>query len=610
MFSKMTASSLGRIPGPLVSTFATSAAVLAMLLGTPSSAQNARPPVDLQPSVNSVGSRVAVDTDGDLTAVVWVDEVLLQVFCSVSDGRGAQWSTPERVDEGLHSGGTFPLTFLHETSVQVRGQNIYVSWRELGLQTGNGHVMFASSTNAGASFLPEITLDDGLANQAKTPRSIMAVSADPAGDHIYIMRLDSNAVFAPMIPRVVASHDGGQSFGSAVSISLVPSSGFSPREPGLIADGYDVHAVWADDPGSTDDFEVYYQYSIDGGLTWLDNDILLSKGFAELSTNSETRFTSQGDQFFVSYIATNNVTGSDQLRYSRSFDAGQTWSTGLTAITVPTGFYIDGATPHVTGSGNLVLAWEDDTSGSPAVYASVLPQGGSVFGAPVSLWSNSGLGGAEAQIASPGTSLEPDTVLVSFDAGTGLSAGDNGFIPSALSIDGGLSFKPAVELDTLRDGDGDYVVTTYNAIYDNYIAAWRVSDSGLDSIRSGGLRPQTVEAIGAASGGTASFDFYGFAPPSGTAKFVWVLASASPGNFALPLMDGRDMGLSPDATFLATLSNPSIFSAVVDMNGAGATPSFDVSAPTGTVIYVAGVAINLGPLSLAEITDVIPVTIL
>ena len=573
-------------------------------------AQTARLPIDLHPGISSVGSRQAVDSDGDLTAAVWVDEAQLKVFCAVSDGRGTQWSAPLRVDSSPHFGSTFPVTFMDSTAVVVSGQNIYVSWRELDLAGGDGVVLFARSVDGGQSFGNEIVLSDGNGGFAKSPRSVMAVSPDPTGDHIYILRLDSSLQFFPLEPRVVASHNGGLTFGNAIPVTNTPLSGFTPRDIGLVADGLNVHVIWADDPNNPDSYELYYQRSVDGGLNWLDFDVLISRGFDQLSQESEARFAGSGDRLLATYVATSTVTGGDELRFSYSLDAGVTWVKGAAVSTATMGMDVKGPAPHIARNGNFIVAWEDDRSGSPEVFTSTFSTTSNGFSAPFSLWNSSGLGGAEVRIESPTVAGEPDTVLIAFDGGSAVFSGSGGLVPAALSHDGGLTFGVPLELDGIGDGDADYVELAYNDLYDNYLALWHAEGSGVDAVRCGGLRPQTATIVGATSGGTAQFDFSGFAPAAnGSAKFVWALASDSPGSFPLPLMDGRDLGLAADSTFFNTLANPGIFSGVLDANGEGSSGAFDLTVPPGTVFYAAAVGISLGPISLDEITDTVPVIV-
>ena len=578
-------------------------------LTAPGLAQNARAPIDLQPGINGVGSLLAIDSDADLTAAVWVDEVQLEVYCAVSDGRGVEWEPAVRVDTPPHSGSTFPLTFIHSSAVHVVGESIYVTWRELDLSTNNGRVFFARSIDGGASFSTELQLDDGVTGLAKSPRSITAVSPDPAGDHVYVLRLDTDASFGVVPPRVVASHDGGATFGAAVPITTLPATGFSSKDPNIWADGFEVHVVWAEDTNNPDAFEVYYQRSTDGGLTWLDFDVLLSRGIDQLPDLPEVRFAARGDTFLVSYVATSTVTGSDELRFNRSFDRGVNWlGSGIVASPV-SGTDIRGPGLHVTRSGTFVAAWEDDSSGIPEVYTSFLTSTGSSFSGPDSIWSDSGLGGASAQFASPDDPGKADTLLLAFDAGGGITSGTGGTAPAFLSFDGGETFSEPVDLENAGDADPDYVELAYDETYDNYLAVWRAEGLGVEAVRTGGLRPQTLDAVGVVSGGSGQFDFSGFDPGGGGAKFVWALAADAPGNFPLPLGDGRDLGLQFDTTLQATLSAPTLFSALLDANGEGSTPPIGIAAPPGTQFYTAAVAIQLGPVALAEVTDVVPITV-
>lgn len=119
----------------------------------------------------------------------------------------------------------------------------------------------------------------------------------------------------------------------------------------------------------------------------------------------------------------------------------------------------------------------------------------------------------------------------------------------------------------------------------------------------GGFRFQSIELTGFAAGPThLGAEFRGFEDSGTTA---WMLAALTPG--ALPLVDGRDVGLSGDVLLSDTLAwaATGLFAAPLDVAGSGQLTPVLLGIPPGLSVSVVGLAIDLTTFEIGDISDVV-----
>ena len=243
-----------------------------------------------------------------------------------------------------------------------------------------------------------------------------------------------------------------------------------------------------------------------------------------------------------------------------------------------------------------VAAWEDNRGIGDQVFVSVSNDLGAS-------WTDTQIGtnGQFPRISGTGDPLNLN-VGVSY-----ATSGGSGDCELAYSQDGGFTWTGPVSISN-STADVDNTEFVYNELYDNYIATYIADDLGSNNVFAGGVRPQTCSITSSVTGSTTQFDLSGWEPNA--PRFVWVLGSNSPGTFLLPFGDGRNLGLGLDGVLLATLNNPTTFLTNVDATGVGTSGSFTLGVPAGITFYQAAVSFDLGPVTLAEISDVVAVDVM
>jgi hypothetical protein len=152
--------------------------------------------------------------------------------------------------------------------------NVYVAWTKLGGKTNPNQILFARSTDGGATWDKPQQLSSANTS-ATTFRSGAAVQVGPDGT-VYVIWINTKGT--PAIEMTI-SHDGGATFlsvGKIITVAPVTDdgqllSGTSFRQPRLfpsmtIAPNGTVHVTWI--IHLNNHAKVMATHSTDGGLTW------------------------------------------------------------------------------------------------------------------------------------------------------------------------------------------------------------------------------------------------------------------------------------------------------------------------------------------------------
>jgi hypothetical protein len=174
----------------------------------------------------------ALATDGKSVFLAWADfrNYNWDIFLARSDDEGATWSTNVQVDD-------FPdLERIDErpTLAIARKGPLHVAWTDLRAREADTNVFYARSTDRGATFTPNVQLDDsktGFDPDTDTPSNQWHPSLAVDGSALFVAwqdnRLGNDDVF------FTTSFDGGASFAPAERVDDTGTGQSEQSRPAL-----------------------------------------------------------------------------------------------------------------------------------------------------------------------------------------------------------------------------------------------------------------------------------------------------------------------------------------------------------------------------------------
>ncbi|MCH2100813.1 MAG: glycoside hydrolase, partial [Planctomycetes bacterium] len=516
-----------------------------------------------------------VASNGDLSAILYQDQATEGLFVTTSDGRGIEWSAPVRIDD--KTGTTVNFLDGRET-LHIGNGNIYACWRDERNST-NDDLYFTYSTDGGATWAANVEVDKGYPSGANPVREF---SFDVDGDNGAILIATDNGDEELYLVTMA-----GGTLSSAISATSFNGAGDTDAIQ-VDVEGNTVHISFLHDASGVN--QTYYsQYDLATG-SFTVQDQLISPTVQSLGGDSPYGLSmhADGDTVAVAWDV-DGINGSNDELWATVIQAG------VAMTDVPVGNYpFDGSTdvdnPDVLMNGDVIIvAWEDNRSGSDNSYvASADSSSGSLSFTEFPISS----GGA----GFPAVNGGGDYVVVSGSAG--------GFpenVQAVASRDGGMTFGPMLEA-AITGNDVDYAELAYNETYNNFVISLLDDANGSNECYAGGLRVQSVEAIGTFSAGSpVSFEASNFGA-SEDGQFFGLLASLSTGSLTAP--DGRDLGLTADIAYSKTRGGiPGQFSGSLTA-GMGSTSTFNLpNLPGGTTLYFVAIGFD-SSANLYSLTDV------
>lgn len=265
-----------------------------------------------------------------------------EIYYRNSTDGGTNWGAETRLTNDVSYAG-YP-------SAAVSGQNVHVSWEDD--RDGNLEIYGKRSTDGGVSWGADVRLTN---NSASSENPSMALSASLVQLVWNDDRDGNNEVYYKR------STDGGVTWGADTRLTNDPANGNLAM---LSTDGSGTHVVWYDERDGNR--EIYYLRSTDAGLTWgaetrLTNDPALS---------SNPMIVLSGTMLHLFWHDERD--GNREIYYNRSLDGGLTWDAD-TRLTNAAG---NSGRPSVSVSGQVLhLAWYDERDGNPEVYYTQNPTG-------------------------------------------------------------------------------------------------------------------------------------------------------------------------------------------------------------------------------------------
>ena len=186
--------------------------------------------------------------------VVWYDnrDGTASIYYKRSTDGGVSWGSEVAIKSG--SGGA------NSASIAISGSDVYVTWADY--RDGNLEIYYKHSTNAGDIWGSATRLTYNPAN-SQLPR--MVISASIVHVAWYDARDGNYEIYYKR------STDGGLTWG--VDTRLTNASGNSKTITMLVS-GSLVHIAWQDDRNGN--YEIFYMCSMDGGLSWSSDTLLVN----------------------------------------------------------------------------------------------------------------------------------------------------------------------------------------------------------------------------------------------------------------------------------------------------------------------------------------------
>ena len=300
--------------------------------------------------------------------------IFLLVFSTMA--YGITWSTKKRLTN--NEGDSF------SPAVAVDGSNIYVVWRDD--TPGNPEIYFKKSVDGGITWTTGKRITHNAGN-SMAPR--IAVN----GTNIYVVWYDDTPGNWEIYFK--KSEDGGVTWAAGKRLSYREGKSWYPD---VAASGSTIYVVWYDDRNLDRKRGIYFKRSHDGGITWTPHEWLSSN----VGDSSWPAIAVNGSNvYIVWYYDLSGSTQNSEIYFKRSDDGGITWAADE-RLTHNTSFSV-GPAIAVDGS-NIYVVWEDYSSGNQEIHFKNSDDGGVTWTASKRLTNNMG-SSSSPDIAADGSNV-------------------------------------------------------------------------------------------------------------------------------------------------------------------------------------------------------------
>lgn len=297
-------------------------ACLSLLATSAARAGGLRGEIQLDAAISPAGLYNSDETDiaaeGNNLYAAWTEIAVSPAtskeiyYCRSVDG-GSSWSTPAALS-------TIDAVDDASADIGVDGSLVVVVWLH-GSSSVTQDVQAVVSSDAGANFGPVLDLSGNLKGDAGDADTL---TVHVSGTHVCIAFADDAAnPGGNEDAYVISSADGGATFSQPVRVNDFAAGTADVDSPELKVTGATVYLTWIDNRAGND--HVYFDRSLDGGLTWGTDKRLDSGGTT--SDADDPSLTIQGTEVHITWTDDRNDVGiADQVFYAESTDAGVTFS--------------------------------------------------------------------------------------------------------------------------------------------------------------------------------------------------------------------------------------------------------------------------------------------
>ncbi len=206
--------------------------------------------------------------------------------------------------------------------------------------------LFAACFTAFSQWLPDNRLTNFTGNSYMPSNSQRAIVAD--GLNVHVVWYD--AFIGNYLIYYTRSTDGGNTWRPDTNLIL---TNYEATKPCIAVTGNYLHVAWVDRRIGND--EIYYKYSTNGGVSWGPDTRMTDNVY----TSQQPSIDAQGQTVIL--MRSDNISGSYEIYYRRSTDAGITWGAD-TRLTNSAGSKLNPAV-KIEGS-NVYVVWDDGRNGA------------------------------------------------------------------------------------------------------------------------------------------------------------------------------------------------------------------------------------------------------
>jgi hypothetical protein len=363
--------------------------------------------------------------------------------------------------------GTNPPGAVSEVYPQVAcdGNTVYAVWLEQKVSPTQFAIRFCRSTDAGVTW-PTSTVN--LSPTAPLSDQLTQPMLACDGPNVYVVWSDGRSGTANLYFN--RSLDGGLTWLPS-DTRIAPSPGNALTwKPEICCSGLNVYVCWNDRRRSATLDDVYFNRSLDGGLTWLGTDVQINDSVGGTANNVFQSLACNGNQVCVAW--TDYRSGDADIYVDISADAGATWlASDVRVDHAPAG--INSLFPIVTcSSSTIVVDWSDARSGSVYhAFENRSLDGGTTWRATDLMLDGAfpAIQGFSGQVWAFG--LE---VYTSFANG--------GRIYFSRSADGGDSWSPPVRIDQAPGAGGAALGPLIQVCGNTVFVVWQDTRNGLQDL--------------------------------------------------------------------------------------------------------------------------------
>ncbi len=270
-----------------------------------------------------------------------------------------------------------------------------------------------------------------------------------SGNYVYVAWYDDRGVGTNNVWLQI-SQDGGDTWNATdMQVNDNPEAEWVAEKPALACDGSTVYVVWEDDrDGELKNKAIYFNVSTDAGGTWLDNDVNLTVDDEGDWNSLDPQIQVRGSHVYVSWY--DGRDGAYDIYFQHSTDGGLTWLNEEKRVDTDGSGDAYSAKPRmaVDGAGHVHVAWEDLRNGNNDIYFNTSATHGDTWGNPdIRVDPDGDAAPAESFGASVAADDNGLTAVVWHDLRNGAFSD----IYAGVSTNGGQSFHTPVRLDA---GDG------------------------------------------------------------------------------------------------------------------------------------------------------------